>query len=467
MATFSHSMYNGAMTPKEFFKDKKIAIVGLGPHMEMVPDIKYLIRLGALVVLYETRSEMSMRHALAELIDVGLFRYFFGPLAEVASDIAATDLIILSPEISIDASYLKEAQDIRTRIEYPQTLFLKMSPPVTLIGVLGGCGKTTVSSMAYCILRKAFEEGNDPHVYYIDPETPNALSHLKKISKGDIVVARIPTSMIPAYGEARVSPHVAVFTTVDPHEDTIFHILEFQTYNNFIIGSDMVIDEVKEDQHIKPKAKMLRTGANIVPAHWNIPYQGVYDRDNAALALRVAELFKVSMDVCQKALENRVGLKGRLELVKKVGGVEFFNDTASTNPISTLAALRSVGQSKNVVLIFGGAARDSSMKDICDGRYNCNDASEGYDELIDNLSQYVSSVVLLPGSGTMSVRKSLSTIKDLPCHFARSIDDAVSLARDNAHKGDRVLFSPGFNARGLEKTTKERGERFVKAVRAL
>ncbi len=477
------------MTYKEFFKDRKVAVVGLGPHLEMITDIKFLVKTGADVSLYDMRNETDCRHALAELIDIGLTKYFFsftsgsspktkakkvtdvtetehvahatdtGSTLDVQADLAAFDIIILSPDMPMDASFLAKAHQANVRVEYPQTLFLKLAPPITLIGVMGSCGKTTVAHMIYNILGKAFQGFEGQGVYYIDPEASGALCYLKKTTKGDLVVARITKSLIPAYEEARVSPHIAVFTTLAEKQNTagsalpsatIFNMLEFQTYNNFIIGSDDVIDEIRENPVIEPKAKMLRTGITIVPEDWHIRYRGAYDRENVSLALRTAELFKIPLETSRAVLEAWKGLKGRLELVKKVAGIEFYNDTAASTPIATLAALRSISENRNVVLIFGGAMTGDS-----------------YADLIENLPQYVSSVILIPGSGTMGIRRLLSMTKGVPSHFAHTIEDAVGLARQKAGKGDRVLFSPGFEACGVEKSRMERGEKFVKAVRAL
>jgi|GEM_PF-409544 UDP-N-acetylmuramoylalanine--D-glutamate ligase len=519
------------MTYKEFFRTKKVAVVGLGPRFEMMADIKFLIKSGADVTVYDMRSEPSCKHVLAELIEAGLTKYVFGitsvatatsptsaKLAEKASDkfdekahkeanekladdLAATDLIILSPDMPADASFLAKAREAaasttsKPQIEYPQTLFLKLSPPITLIGVLGTCGKTTVAHMIYGILKKAFEDYKDQGIYYIDPEAPSALAHLKKVHKGDLVVARITRTLIPAFEHARVSPHIAVFTTLSSSKSsaaaagnaggdatgdtnspatsrtsgrpsshpsaTIFNILEFQTYNNFIIGSDAVIDEIRENPVIEPKAKMLRTGANIVPADWQVRYRGSYDRDNVALALRTAELFKISLETARAAIEAWKGLKGRLELVKKVAGIEFYNNTAASTATATLAALRAISETKNVVLIMGGASAETLT------------LGESYIELVENIPQYASSVILIPGSGTMGLRRLMqntSTAKSaerLPFHYAHTLESAVKLARESAHRGDKVLFSPAFEAYGVDKSRAERGEKFVKAVREL
>jgi UDP-N-acetylmuramoylalanine--D-glutamate ligase len=210
------------------------------------------------------------------------------------------------------------------------------------------------------------------------------------------------------------------------------------------------MDHIRENSDPKPKAKMMRTSQNLVPQDWDIKYRGGYDKENSALAMRVAELFKVPNTLVRGVLEKWSGLKGRLEPVKKIGGVEFLNDTASTRPLATLAALQTVSENRNVILILGGAW-----------------AGDSYDELIDNLSQYVSSIVLLPGSGTLRIRKDLAMISDVPCFYAHTIEEAVTLAREHARKGDKVLFSPGFQVFGTDDSRMSRGDRFVKAVRSL
>ncbi len=464
------------MTYKEFFKGKKVAVVGLGPHMEMIPDIKFLLKSGTKleqnaglvpsVAVYDIRSEDLLKHALAELIEAGLKKYSLGQMegqmgdsGSIANELAASDIIILSPDVPMDASFLTKARAAKVPIEFPQTLLLKLAPPITLIGVMGACGKSTVAGMIFSILKKAFssedEDAARARVYHIDPDVSGAVSILKTIKKNDLIVARIPAAMIPAYNAAHLSPHVAVFTTFSSWKsermiDLVSSILEFQIYNNFIIGNDTVIDQIREEAGIKPKSKMLRTHVTSVPVEWPIKYRGAYDRENVALALQVAELFKISPDTVESVLVKWNGLDGRLAPVKKVAGIEFYNDTCAVSPTATLAGLRAISQNKNITLILGGAS-----------------TSDSYDELIDNISQYVGTLVLLPGSGTLAIRHDLAQISDLPILSAHSVEDAVKIAHEHARKGEAVLFSPAFEARGIDVSRRTRGERFVKAVRAL
>jgi UDP-N-acetylmuramoylalanine--D-glutamate ligase len=429
---------------KDFFRNKRIAVIGLGPHGEMVADIKFLLRNKAQVLLYDMRSDKKLKSFLPELKEVGLEHYTFGKVP--SDELLNAELIIISPELSKKSMFLKKATQAEIQIEYPDTLFFKLAPSVTLIGVMGVCGKSTVAHLIYTILKKAFVEHKDQGLFFIDPESTNgALTHLKKIKKGDVVLARIPDALLPHYYEIHISPHVAVITS-----KIAFDILEFQTYNNFIVAPDGVVDAIKSHKNLLSKAKILRTRGSSIPADWQIKTKAVYDRENAALAIQTSELFKVPPEVSREVIQTFMGLKGRIELVKKVSGIEFYNDASSTSPQATLSALMSLASGKNIVLIIGGA-------------YTGHD----YSPLIKNISEYVSTIILLPGSGTIGFRADIESIPELDFVQVLSLEDAVKEALGHAKKGDKVLFSPGFDAVGVDVSRRERGERFVKAVRGL
>jgi UDP-N-acetylmuramoylalanine--D-glutamate ligase len=447
--------YNVSMTSRDYFQGKRIAVIGLGPNGEMVADAKFLIKANALVSIYDLRAEVRVREHIIELKEFGLAGYVCGSIP--ADDLLDMDLIILSHEYPRDSSFLKGVKEKGIQIEYPETLFFRLAPPVTVVGVMGSCGKATILSMLSPMLEAACEADGTQNLFTLDPESGGGiLVPLKKMKSGDIALIRITESMMRELRDLSVSPHVAIFTTVPPkssYDDSPFEILSRQTYNNFIIASDEVIDAIHTFK-FQPKAKMLRTKTSLIPADWKFAKSSLgahgHDRDNAALALQAAKLFKVSDDAIQDILEDWKPLKGRLEAVKKVKNIEFYNDTASVSPDSTLAGIRCLSDNRNLVLIMGGA-----------------DTGSDYADLYGVIPQCAHTVVLLPGSGTMKQRKILQTIDHVEILSAPSVEEAVRLARDHAHSGDRVLFSPAFAARGLDASRAERGERFVRAVRAL
>jgi UDP-N-acetylmuramoylalanine--D-glutamate ligase len=429
---------------KEFFNKKRVAVIGLGPHGEMLPDIKFLVRNKAMVSLFETRSQSRLKNYSRDLADIGLVASKFGKINP--DDLLDFDLILLSPEISRNSFFLKKATDAEKQIEYPETLFFKLSPQITLVGVMGMYGKTAVSNMIYSVLKKSFVDIKDQGLFYIDPDSANgALTHLKKIKSGDVVLVRIIDQLLPYYYKINISPHVAVITSI-----TDFDILSYQTYNNFIIASDEVMDAIRLHKNLPQKAKMIRTRASAIPADWNVPVRSNHDKENLSLVLQTSELFKVNPEVVKDTFQQHVGLKGSVEFIKKVDGKEFYNDANSIHPHSTISAIKTISKNKDTVLIIGGA-------------YTGHD----YTDLVKILADYVNTVILLPGSGTLGIRSNIELLEGIRVIQALNIEEAVIEAYNHAGKGDKVLFSPGFDAVGVDISRKERGEKFVKAVRGL
>jgi UDP-N-acetylmuramoylalanine--D-glutamate ligase len=439
------------MRVREYFMGKRIAVIGLGTEGEMLADIRFMVKANALVSLYDLKTEARVCEHLPELRSIGLANCICGSIPP--DDLLDMDLIILSHEYPRTSSFLTEARRKGIEIEYPETLFLKLTPPVTVVGIMGACGKSTVLSMLAPMLETVGSAAGLQPSFVVDMESGEGmLSSLKRMKNGDTVTMRIIEQMMPEIHALKWSPQVAIFTTVPPpgsFKDTPFEILQYQTYNNYVIGSDHVIDALRSSNP-QVRARMLRTKGASVPDDWMPEGRTIYDREDAALALQAARLFKVTDEGAQAVLSKWKPLKGRLEPVKKVKSVEFYNDTASVSPYATIAGMASLSTNRNLVMIVGGADRGAD-----------------YGELYPALSQYAHTLIVLPGSGTMRERRSIHKLENMSVLSVPSIEEAVRLAAEHAKKGDRVLFSPAFDAVGVDGSRTERGERFVRAVRAL
>lgn len=442
------------MISRDHFKNKRIAVVGLGHNGEMVEDIKFLIKSGAFVSVYDLKSESRLKNHLVFLRSIGLANYVCGSIPE--DDLLDMDLIVLSHEYGKDSNFLKSVYNSEKSIdiEYPESLFLKNSPPVTIVGIMGEYGKSSLISMLNPLLELACKQSSEQNLYLIDTDSnAGTISHLKKIRSGDMVLMKISSVIMQEMYKMRISPHVAVFTSLpsqNSYNDSPFEILTYQTYNNFLIASDEIID-MTHSLKSQPRAKMLRTKISSISSLSDLGQKfHRHERDLMALAFQTAKLFRLEDDVISDILSRWRSLKGRIEMVKRVKGVEYYNDTASISPISTEMAIRNLSIKRNIVLIFGGVRGDGI-----------------YANLYQTLPQYVHTVILIPGSGTIHERKTLDKIENLVIKSAPDLDEAVRLASEIANKGDIVLFSPGFEAGGVDSNRKERGERFVRAVRNL
>lgn len=446
-----------SMSSRDYFLGKRIALVGIGPQGEMLADIKFLVKAGALVSVYDLRSEAKLLPHLSFLRSIGLANLICGSVP--AEDLLDMDIVILSHEYPRTSSFLAHVSKTNTWIEYPETLFLKLAPPVSVIGVMGVCGKSTLISILAPMMDAICKREGVQKSVVIDFESGDGIvSRLKNVKSGDVVIMRIDEHIMNEIVALKWSPHIAVFASTPfvssdnnstARKGISFGVLAHQTYNNYVIGDDHVIDLVRASG-FHSKAKLLRTKSSIVKEDWMPIGTTAYDRENAAIALETARLFKIADEVAQELLIQWKPLPYRLQMFKKVRGVEFWNDATSISPISTAAALDILGSKNKVTLIIGGADRGADFRDC-----------------INAIKKYAHSVITLPGSGMLRERKHLHDLEGVTVSSAPSLEEAVRMAMDKAVKGDRVLYSPAFPAGGIDASRIERGERFVRAVRAL
>jgi len=493
------------MNYKDYFKDKKITLVGFGENNKALADAEFLAKAGATVTVLDARQE----HELSQFIKhfkiappsapdaVGLGGIALSdatandaPDQIDAADILETiskkpkpdwrekvsfhfgkykkelfegqELIIRDISIPLSLPQFKEALNKNVPVEVAESLFVKLSPPITLVGVTGTCGKTTTAYMINEIVKQGFAD-TEQKFYFIDPyKGSSPLSLLGKVKRDDIILLETGTELLAEFNNAHMSPHVAVITNIytnhlgHANKETYFEeksaIFKYQTYNNFLIANDEVVDLIKTHFSMPFKAKILRTGTSLIPREWRLEDMPQHMKENMALALRVAEVLRVDDGVTKNAVLNFKNPKARQEYVKKVRGALFYNDSASTNPAATLTALKSLSKNRNAVLIFGGPDMEWNTKDM--------------DDFMKTIVQYAHTLILLPGSGTMKMHRYILDFPDMKHIYAHSIYDAVGIARDNAGKEDVVIFSPGFPAWGLYQNEVERGDHFIWALRS-
>lgn len=444
------------MTQADFWKGKKVAVVGLGPAGEMRADVKFLLGQEALVTAYDMRGKAALRRVISDLKAAGLSDCRTGGVP--AEELAAYDLILLSPDMPRASAFLKDARARNVPIEYPDILALKRAPPVSFVGVMGSCGKTAIISMLAGALKRGFKATGMPAPFILDCESSvGSLALLAKAKKDSVVIVRMPDYLLAEYGKARLSPHVAIMAAAPSLLDP-FAALAYQTYNNFLITTDEIADRIHDGGDHRSKAKIIRTPASRLPRSWSMAF-AEHEREDAALVFEAATLFKVDERFVRASVEDYLGKKsaGTIALVKKVKGVAFYDDSSSEQPIATLAALRSLSAGSfagdpngGTILIMGGASTEAD-----------------YEPLLKTVSQYARAVVLVPGSGTVGIRRELAGFEHLKCLSAPSVESAVKMARAEAGQGDRVLYSPAFAAAGIDSSRALRGERYVKAVRGL
>src|SRR3954463_14307553 len=118
------------MRVRDYFMGKRIAVIGLGAENEMLADIKFMVKSNPLVSVYDLKTEARLATCMPQLRSLGLATCICGTVPP--DDLLDMDLIILSHEFPLSSPFLAEARKKGIDIEYPETLFLKLTPPVTV-----------------------------------------------------------------------------------------------------------------------------------------------------------------------------------------------------------------------------------------------------------------------------------------------------------------------------------------------
>jgi len=202
----------------------------------------------------------------------------------------------------------------------------------------------------------------------------------------------------------------------------------------------------------------------------NIKILGEHNLVNVLAAVSAAMVLGVNPAAIKKVLLSFKGLPDRLEFLKEIRGVKYYNDTTATTPEATIAALKTlkcppcprgggerqraggVGDSaKNIILIVGGA-----------------DKGLDFTELIKLIKKTCKAVVLLRGTGTDRIKNKLRVTRyGLRVTETNSIKEAVLTARKFSQKGDIILLSPACASFGMFNNEFDRGEQFKKIIKKI
>ncbi len=443
------------MDYKEYFRGKKITVMGLGLLGRGLGDVKFLADCGANLIVTDLKRAVELRPTLRKLEKFKDIKYVLGE--HRPEDFRNRDMILKAAGVPLNSPYIKEAKKNKIPVEMDESLFFKLAPKdVVLVGVTGTRGKTTVATLIYEILKHAREKLSWDRKIYLAGNIKGVatLPFLSKIQSGDMVVAELSSWQLQGFGESKTSPHIAVFTNfLDDHLNYYkddrkkyfkdkSYIYKYQKKGDFLVVSEQALKYIRGTKD-RPTGKIV--APKTLPASFKTGLSGNHNRINVSLAVEVAKILGVEEKIVREAVRDFRGVPGRQELVLKAHGIEIYNDTTSTTPDSIAVALESFGKKRNVVLIMGGTDKGLDVK-----------------EIFDNINKYCKTVVLLPGTGTEKFKKQINKIKNksLPIIETKNLKEAIREALKGAKRGDRIIFSPGFTSFGMFKNEYDRGEKF-------
>jgi UDP-N-acetylmuramoylalanine--D-glutamate ligase len=179
---------------------------------------------------------------------------------------------------------------------------------------------------------------------------------------------------------------------------------------------------------------------------------GEHQKRNILPAIYLAFCSGIRIDSIKMHLTSLSGAQHRLELVREFRGVTYINDSASTIPDATIAALKAFSD-KHIVLIIGGSDKRLNFEKLAQITAN----------------SHVSAYVFLPGNATARLHASIKAAHHTPIPMieVESMPEAVIRASELAEQGDIVLLSPGTTSFGLFRHEFDRGDQFKDTVSKL
>jgi len=419
------------------FKGKKVTVMGLGLLGRARGDALFLARHGAELIITDLKSEKQLASSIEEFSSFPNITFVLGE--HRIEDFKGRDYILKAAGVPNDSPYLQAARDEGTPVVMSASWFAELSG-ARVIGVTGTRGKSTVTHMLNAIFEKAGRSvllgGNVQGV--------STLAFLDEVTPEHIAILELDSWQLQGFGEAKMSPNLSVFTTFFPDHLNYYSSMEeylADKANIFLYqkkGETLILGLQAQPLVMPTYGPDIRSTVQVVgeadlPTDWVLRVLGAHNRYNAALARAAALAEGIDESVIREALEGFGGVPGRLELVRTINGVEVYNDTNSTTPDATLAAIQALtAAGKPIVLIMGGSDKGIDMT-----------------PLLAKLPD-LKKVVLLAGTGSEKIGGETFD----------SLETAVDVAFAHAEPGDAILFSPAFASFGMFTNEYDRGEKF-------
>ena len=439
----------------------------LGAARQGVALTRWLAKHGALVKLSDKRSESELSSARGALSGLPIQWAFGGHPIELLDD---ADIVCLSGGVPATLPIITEAIKRGIPLSNDTQIFMEAVPCRT-IGITGSAGKTTTTTLVGKMAKetcgnKAFIGGNigDPLINYVD-----------EMKSDDLAILEISSFQLE---QMTISPNIASILNVTPnhldrHETMRAYtaakarILDFQCERDTaVLGRDdagawNLRSKVKGRLHSFGFSKMgeesegtyFQDGILYLYDHRvdipllrrdQVQLQGDHNVLNVLAAFAIGHAAGFPLDAMLTAAEDFRGVPHRLELVRALRGVQWYNDSIATAPERTAAAIHSF--SEPIVLLLGG--RDKNLP---------------WEDLADLIHQRVDHVVLF-GEAVEKIEKavSVSSSEKRPYSLDRvqHMHEAIQRASEIAESGDVVLLSPGGTSFDEFKDFEERGEKF-------
>ena len=456
---------------REYFdslRGKRIAVIGMG--VSNTPLIRMLLRADLDVTVCDRAQRERVEEQAEELESLGARLR----LGEAYLEGLDQDVIFRTPGLHPGHPALEAARARGAEVTSEMELFFRLCP-CRLIGVTGSDGKTTTTTILAEFLKEA-----GYNVYVGGNIGKPLLPDVSGMEPEDFAVLELSSFQLMTMEQ---SPHIAVVTNLSPNHLDYHHTMEEYVRAK----KNIFLHQGPEDRLIlnydnAPTRALAREAACPVTffSRQERLEEGVYLRDGAiwltneqgsreVLPLELIQLpgdhnvenYMAAIaavdglvpDRCVRAVARRFqGVEHRIEFVRELDGVRWYNDSIGTSPSRTTACLESFDQ--KVVLIAGGYDKGIPFTQL------------GM-EIVDRVK-----ALILTGDTAAAIRRAVEQApgfeaSGLVIREEEDLAAAVGAARETARKGDVVVLSPACAAFDRFKNFMERGQAFKRLVQGL
>lgn len=422
-----------------------------------------ILQSGGKCFLYEQLKSEKIEQSIATLSKMGGVLVNDSQIDELFEKI---DALVISPGVPINHEVAVKAKRKGVRILGELEFGWASLRPI-VVAVTGTNGKTTTCTMIDQILKEASRKnllvGNigEPLTGKID-----------EIDYNTVCVTEVSSFQLESVYS--FCPHISCVLNIAPD-----HLERHYSMENYLFLKKRIFKNQRESEYCvlnaddktvkefgnetrakiiwvsvqdKVKGAYLESGSlcydgEEIIKQKDLAMGGIHNVYNALFAICVAKLLGVKNQVISHALQNMKGVKHRIELIEKIDGVEYYNDSKATNVSATLSALDCM--TKPTILILGGSEK-----------------GETYEAIFEKVKQRPIKHVVLTGASKYAMLDCAGRCGYTDVTVTPDFEFAVKISNILAEDGDCVLLSPACASYDFFKSFEERGEKFSQIVRS-
>lgn len=461
---------------KETEKDwaeKRVVVLGLARQGKAL--VRYFVEHGAEVVVSDSKPAEALKQETEELGNLSVDFVFGGHPPAL---LEGANLLCLSGGVPADLPLAQQAREQGIPISNDAQLFLERCP-ASIIGITGSAGKTTTTTLVGRMASAEYEN-SQKYVWVGGNIGRPLLADLPTIQPQDLVVMELSSFQLELMD---ISPQIAVILNVTPnhldrHKTMVVYTAAKRRILQYQLADDRAVlnrdDEISWALREQVRGRMISFGWEIPEGEGtylaedvirlrldgkdialcpvaDVALRGKHNLLNVIAACAIAAAAEISPEAMQAGVRGFQGVEHRLEFVRRIDGVDWYNDSIATAPERAIAAIQSFDEP--LVLLSGGRDKDLPW--------------DAYAELVCRRVRHL----IIFGEAVEKIADAVERHRDASCKLQVEIyadlDQAVAAAARVAEAGDLVLLAPGGTSYDAFQDFAERGERYRELVNSL